>query len=667
MGSFKVPFNIKDYKDILPDPEEYLKHDFFINGEEYEKGNVDNCIWTKPNPSSKELGSAEYREREIKRILKTGAWICIKDEILWLPPSYYFFLTNWNVGGVPPQFRLKRLKHVYFKLGVRNNPKALGSYTIKNRQDGETSIAMSDCMWEAAENNMDYGAMGIQSKTRDTVTNSCWRSFVMGWNGMDSWVKQELYSDMVSGDKIAEKMKFMKAKTDFEKGRDILITYGASTHNAFDSMNNMRRCVLDEVNKWMECSFYATFLNYEKFIAPGSERKGLFDIFSSPGDTPGKHNAEAYAFWKKSDPSKLTDGTTDTRIFRYYSNPLEGIEGEYDKWGDADAEKIYAQIMRRRETVEPEFKLGEVRANPLDDSEMFDSVDSDSHKWSNLDGIKKRKIYLIGKRFKDDKTKEPIVVYGNLERTDGYIDGDVEFRMSDLGRFDLKEARFCFSYLPQNKEPLNNIFQPPPYVEGCLGVDPFNNRYPAKHIGKQSNGAMVNRLFRDLFGRGYNKCPNMTYCCRTQHQETFFEDCIKAAIFNRSMLQYENRSDKLANYAEDRGYFDWLLPEIGAEKDSKRKGDAPSGGAKNAFLDEGIGLIDAATNIPLNPNDPYYLELYWHLDLLEAYLNFNPLDTHTADLVMADMQSLIGCIKILYKKVKRQSGFNTGVLNYLLG
>src|SRR5690606_26796327 len=136
---------------------------------------------------------------------------------------------------------------------------------------------------------------------------------------------------------------------------------------------------------------------------------------------------------------------------------------------------------------------------------------------------------------------------------------------------------------------------------GCLGVDPFNNRYPAKHVGKQSNGAMVNRVFRDLFNRGYNRCPTMIYCCRPSHQEIFMEDVLKAAIFNRSMIQYENRSDKLANYAEDRGYFDWLLPEIGADASSKRKGDAPSG--KGAFLEEGMGLIDATTNVPLHTDD----------------------------------------------------------------
>jgi len=74
----------------------------------------------------------------------------------------------------------------------------------------------------------------------------------------------------------------------------------------------------------------------------------------------------------------------------------------------------------------------------------------------------------------------PINVYGNLERIDGYIDGDVEFRMADVQKFDLKDARFCISYLPQNREPIRDIFKPPPYVENCLGIDPIQKWHERK-------------------------------------------------------------------------------------------------------------------------------------------------------------------------------------------
>lgn len=653
---FKINFNILDYMDVCPEPPTNIRD--YINWDKPEN----ECIWEKEIP---DLISPRYKKQETIRVLRTGVWIIIKSMPVWLPPNYYYFLQYFTTGGKPPQFRLKRLKQIYFKLRVRKNPKALGTYSIKNRQDGETTIAMSDILWECCDGNMDFGAIGIQSKTRKTVTESCWRSLTMGWNSLDLWVKELFYPDIVSQDQIAEKIKFQRPKTLMNTGRDIMITYGASTHNAFDSLNNMRKCVLDEVNKWEECSFYATFLNYEKFIAPGTERKGIFDIFSSPADTAGRHNDEAYAFWKNSDPDALTDfGSTRTRVFRWYSNPLEGIEGCYDEFGDADGDVIYKIIMQKRADADKEFLMGEIRGYPLNESEMFGSTDQQAI-WSNTEGLKERAIYLIGTRYKNIITKEPINIYGNLERVDGYIDGDVEFRMADSQKFDIKDARFCISYLPQNREPLRDIFKPPLYAENCLGIDPIQKRHPT---GKKfSNAAMVNWKFRDVLDTKILKCPTLIYCCRPSHAEIFYEDAIKAAIFNRSMVQVENINDKIIDWFEDRGYMDWLLPKIGQPKNSLQKGDSPTGGGRNAFLEEMIGLMDAVLNTPLIKGDQYLLELNWFLDLINDLLKFNSRDTHENDLSMALGQALIGAVKIMHIKVRTKHPEMAGALNELFG
>lgn len=647
----KDGFNILDYADIYPTPPERLED--YINWDK----ETEHCIWKKETPSAI---TPRYREQEAMRVLKTGVWVIIKSMPVWIPPNYYFFLQYFSVGGKPPQFRLKRLKHVYFKIRIRNNARAIGTYTIKNRQDGETSMEMSDTMWECAEGNMDFGAIGMQSKTRQTVVESCWRVFTMGWNSMDKWLKDDLFVDMSSGDKIAEKMKFMRpAKADVP-GRDILVTFGASVHNAFDSMNNMRKCILDEINKWEECSFYATFLNYSQFIAAGTERKGIFSMLSSPADTPGKHNDEAFAFWKGSNPEELTEfGSTATRVFRYYSNPLDGIEGCYDKYGDADPDEIYKVIMQKRASVPKEFLMGEIRAYPLNESEMFGSTDVQAI-WDNTEGLKERNIYLVNRRFKDEVTKEPTVLYGNLERVEGYIDGDVEFRMADAQKFDIKDARFCIAYQPLNKERLVDIFNPPAYIENCLGIDPIQKRY-----GNGSNAAMLNWKFRDVLNTGIYKCPTLMYLCRPSHAEIFFEDAIKAAIYCRAMVQVENLNDKIIDYFEDRGYINWMLSKIGQPKNSLIKGDAPTGGGRNAFLEEVIGLINAATNTPLKYDDVYPLLKFWFPELIEDLLKFNPKDTHQNDISMAFGQALIGAVKIVYKKIREKNPMTGAMLSFL--
>ena len=666
---FKVKFNILDYADILPEPPENIED--IINWNKPEK----DCKWSRQ--VSEEI-TVEFIEKEVTRILRTGVWIFINKQLVWLPPGYYFFLQYFNLSGSPAEFRLKRLKHVYFKIRVRNNARAIGTYTIKNRQDGETSFSMSDALWQCADGNMDFGGIGMQSKTRDTVVMSCWRTFTMGYNGLPQWLKDTLYHDIVSDDKIATKLKFVKQASEGNPGRDIVAAFGSSTHNAFDSMNNMRLCILDEVNKWEECSFYSTFLNYEKFIAPGTSRKGLFDIFSSPADTSGRHSDEAHLFWKGSDPNNLTEyGSTETRVFRYYSNPLEGIEGMYDEFGDADADDIKRSILLRRKSLPKDKVTGEVRAYPLNEMEMFDSFDGQNSTWSNSKGISERMIFLNGRKFKDEVTKEPMNIFGNLDWRDGIIDNPegIVFRMSDKDHFDLVEARFCFSYLPDPDSPKlqlkwNDKVQEyrlavPRVIENVIGTDPIDKRYTQGAAKGYSNAAMVNTKFMDFNGSGIVNCPTGIYCCRPQHASIFFEDAIKFCIFAQAPMQLENINSKLIDYFEDRGYMEWLLAKRGEAAGSLRKGDAPSGGGKNAFLNEIIMLVDDATNVPLTEDDPYLLELNWFHDLLESTSKLNKENTQTADLFMAWGQSLLGKVKILKRPKPKNTNYNEAMLSYM--
>lgn len=661
---FKIDFDISDYKDILPDINEYLKHDEVLNFDQYTKGNIDNCIWKRYRPSLEESLSPQYQDREAKRVLKTGVWACISEELFFIPENYYFALQYGKTGGDDLQFRLKRLKHTYFKIRARNNPACMGTYTVKNRQDGETTMSIIDAFWEMLE--MEDGQIGIQSKTRDDAKNPCWKTAQTLWQNLPVWFKNYICSDFASGTHIEETMKFMRS-VDETKGisaRNVLMAYYPAVFNAMDGKNNMKKCILDEVLKWVECSFGDTLTNYKKFIMPGMERRGMFDIFSSPADKDCKSYREGYELWKQSDPKEITaNGTTASRLHRYYSNPLEGIQGAYDKFGDADPNRIYDHIMQERKNTQKDKLMGEIRGFPLNEEEMWGSLDGGDF-WSNQKGINARKIYLIGSRFKNSETKEPTTMYGNLDWEDGIVDSKVVWRLSDKSAFDEISARFCISYMPQNPVDLKyagNIPIPPSYIQSTIGIDSVDKRYGQKG---NSNLAMVAWQFRDAFQSGINKCPTLIYCNRPKPIEIAYEDAIKAALFTRSMVQVESLNSKIVDYFEDRGYLDWMLSKIGHPKNSLVKGDAPSG--KSAFMDEIIGLLDAATNVPLDENDPDKLSLNWFTELLEDMSNFNPKDTHKNDLSMAWGQALLGSAKILFKKIREKSQLNNNVMSYLL-
>ncbi len=156
----------------------------------------------------------------------------------------------------------------------------------------------------------------------------------------------------------------------------------------------------------------------------------------------------------------------------------------------------------------------------------------------------------------------------------------------------------------------------------------------------------------------------MLYINRPLPIEISYEDAIKAAVFNRSLVQVESLNLGVVNYFEDRGYIDWVLSKLGQPKNSLIKGDAPS--AKTAFLDEMIGLINGITNIPLNKGDFYPLMLNWFYELLDDVSKFNKKDTHENDPTMAWGQALFGAVKIMFKKVRPKSSLNNEVMSYLL-
>lgn len=665
---FKVKFDMRDYTDIIPEPPLNIRD--VIN---YDKP-CNECKWQKQVFT--EI-TPEIIAQETMRALKVGVWIFINKQMIWLPPNYYFFLQYGTAGGDAPKFRLKRLKHVYFRIKVRNNPAAIGTYTVKNRQDGETTMAIHDALWECMEGNMRSGQIGIQSKTNDDAKNPCWTTVTSVWNGIPLWFKDLFYSDFASKNAMAEQIKFESASTVNKVGRQILFKYYPAVHDAMDGKNNMRICILDEVNKWIIAKFYKTFINYKKFIAPGKTRLGIFNIFSSPSDTNGKHNDDAKTFWQLSDPDDLDkNGTTKSRVFRYYSNPLEGVEGFYDDFGDADADEILPFILQERENTPEDERMAEVRALPLNENEMFESFDEHSSVFSNSQGINDRMNFLLNRVYKDEVTKEPCVLYGNLDWKDGIIDNPegVVFRAWDGGKPDLVHARFQFSYLPKHREEYKRIYVEgvrgyrlalPRIIENVIGCDPIDKRRVTSTKGF-SNAAMVNNKFLDLHNTGIKNLPTAYYSCRPQHSEIFFEDAIKFCIFMQAPIQVENLNSKIIDHFEDRGYIHWMLSKRGQARNSLIKGDAPTGGSKGAFLNEMIMLVDNATNTPLTEDDPYLLEDVWFYDLLDNVSKLNPKDTQKADGFNAWGQSLIGEVKLLRDFEPKENEFAKQIINYAL-
>lgn len=358
----------------------------------------------------------------------------------------------------------------------------------------------------------------------------------------------------------------------------------------------------------------------------------------------------------------------------FFLDRLDCIEGFYDEFGDADPQEIYEHILRERKTKPKDQLMAEIRGCPLpitgtdkpDEEELFGATDT-NHIWINIAGIKERK-----KEVSKASVKATSVVFGNLEWPNNNPDsGEPEFRQADKMTFDEDDARFCLSTTQDAKLELSDLRTPPKLIQESLGVDPFNLRYKTKNIVTGSLGAGISWKFRDLLQTGLVNYPTLAYLSRPTHENTFFEDMIKAAIYRRAKVQYENSNDKMENWFEDRGYDQWMIPSINAKpvevngEFKIRKGDAPSGKGATAFMNEGIGLINGVTNKPITPDQQYLLELFNFEEVLDDIISFNKTNTQQNHFTMALIQALLGANKLMFQKRRKKEPVNNNMIEYV--
>lgn len=677
---FNINFDIRDYADVLPElPTDYSE---ILNSDIQE---IDDQHWRRiPEPRDKNgklIITQEFLLQETKKI-RQGVWMMNKGVPLWLPGTYYSFLQYGNAMGRPPEFRLKKLKQTYHDLIIINDPRLMGDAVTKNRKDGETMYKMWSSLIYPFESGLTHGAIGMQSKDNLTVYGSCWTMLKSHLAGLPRYFKDAFLSEIVDETKIEQKIRFERKKNDNvpdDYGMNIIFDYRSCVFNAYDSGSDIRIINLDEYKKWEEDSILATLTNYKNFIFPGFERKGIFRLFSSPADKAGKHNDEAHTIWKQSDPKNINPktGTTYNRLLRYYSCPLDGIEKSYDKFGDADPQRIYDHIMGEREGQKGKELLGLIRAFPMpikgtfepNEEEMFGATDDSGVKvFMNSAGIKKQVAYV--------KEKQEILnQYGNYEWPNNVeFSGIPVFRVADVMDFNDETARFCraFSNIPRIQIIGDDIKKPPPEgdTQGVIGIDPFNNVHRTKNPDKQSMGAAIPWMFRNFSGYGItdanpdgiNDMPIGAYLSRPWHKKIFYDDMVKYAIATGFRIQHEDSDNEgLWEYFTENGMQEWLIDSRSGKfietphGTFKRKGDAPSGRGAKAFTTELKNLIDGITNVPYNDTEPYLLTNFNIYQVLEDLLKLDLTNTQDRHFSMALGQALLGRGKLLTRRIIKPS------------
>jgi hypothetical protein len=648
--------------------------------------------YTKLSDSDKNKISLRFWQKYYE-----GHWFMNNGEPCYMPPKAWFFVQNFSGQFDPmpftdskyPQFRIAQNKRFMFREMAEKTKGCLGTITFKQRRDGLTSERVSEQIYKGIQaEDIQLGIISQNDKKAKTV---CWAKLIRGFKKMppffrpkrDGSTDPKTMLSLKNPAKRITKLYIEESKTgNFDEEDDelnVTLDYRATSTDAYDG-DKILDLLIDEFAKFRQgVSPRQCFETHRECITQGSNQIGHIHIISSPreeiNDDDGKVNPKALeemiALFKESDTEKAgEDLITSSRLWAYFSPADESFEGVdengkwfIDKYGYCDKERAREYILNdRKKSKTKESLRTKTLQHPLYLSEIFDSGDTETI-FTEVQAIRERKVYLQTSVWKDEKKQEPCFVYGNYEWKDGLPDTSVYFKPSQNQSTYSITGRCKKAYDPSEDE-INRyikrgdkkfLYRDNPFV---MGIDPYD--YKRTFTRDPSKGAGVVGKCFDFFETGNLNALFSQYLFRPKTPNDFYEDMIKMAVYHGASVQFEAKNMNIADYFEDRGYFDFLM-NYDIKKRDERKGNP----ATADLTSEMATLIDQHFSIPIE-GDENNFDTCWFEDMLQDLEDFDPMDTKKSHITMALGQMLLGFKKRkIVKKPKVDTSVTRSILEYL--
>lgn len=592
--------------------------------------------------------------------------------MVWLPPDAYHYLNWWKLkDGKYPKFRWSQLKEYYFERFSESVDLCVGTVRFKKRRDGLTSRRMQRKVWKAIQTKNAW--CGMQSKTGKDVTTVCWKTLMAGWKYMPSF-----YKPTQSGTTDPKtKLEFSEPAARITRSNkidiidfddldaailDTVIDWRDTVSDAYDGQE-LLDLTLDEFAKWIKASILDAIYTYIKCVYRDGEKVGHIHAISSPSEKNNKAHEESLELWNIAD-YLLNKDIDAPKFFRWFTPATQSYADPrcMDIYGFCDEGRAYDLIMAERAAAPESKKQAVIRQTPITIDEIFSSVDDVI--WTNAEEMQKRKIYLIGTKYKDAEQTEPKYLVGNYEWKDGIPDTDVIFRLAPNQEKITDRGRWMIPYQPTseliNKRRVIEGMQrtewaPTAESENVLGIDPYD--YRRTDSKEPSKGAGVMGKCFDFFNDPPLKdIITGLYLYRPKNPHEYYEDMIKWCVHDNAYANAEARNANIIDYFEDRGYFRYLLAK---DVKNRKKQDIKGSPTTAPLIQEMCSLIDNHFSPPIAIGEKNNMDFMWLELLLEDVLKLNPDDTKKAHLAMALGQMFLGFSKRRMLNKKRSGVQNS--------
>ena len=538
----------------------------------------------------------QYASEEVRRC-KDGFWFMNRGIPTYITGKNYFYIQWWKLeDDIYPDYRDLDRRYFLYLDKWENTPWCLGLLIGKKRRQGQTSIATSNLVYECIF--FKNSVCGLTSKTQIDAKAAFTNMVAFGYRQLPVFMKpkqlnnKDSVSELVFAHKSVDVKGAKGTAIDSDTGHRSKVDYRAPGKNAYDS-GRLSRLLADEGGKFPPEVPFSEFISIvSKTMVKGVKRVGFMECPSTMNDMTKGGGEQYKKLWDLADP---TSGRTPNRLVRYFTPAYDGYLGFIDKYGisviDSPDQEQYKYLVENYvglgDLTEEDVKLGarqylinkraglegtlleeEIRMNPFDEKEMFQSAATSSLYNSfklnqQLDFLSYNELTERGNLIWEDGHQFYKEEYNSQGELVGTKISKVLWIPNPNGKFEKVKG-----WKPKE---MNNVFEKNGYFHPNgsyairIGCDPF--KYDKTKDSRKSNCAAYAYQLEDLSNENseFNDMFVMKYVDRPLTTDLQYEAVLKMAWYCGCQVLFERNVDgwkKFFNYNKCGGFLMWLPKEV---------------------------------------------------------------------------------------------------------
>ncbi|MGI9214665.1 MAG: hypothetical protein ACR2HS_03140, partial [Gammaproteobacteria bacterium] len=614
------------------------------------------------------LAQEQYAIKEVQRC-KNGVWAIIGGKERYISGKYYFYLQYYTLeDGNSPDFREADRLYFLFLMYWENIDWCLGNIRTKKRRQGASSQSCSNLLYEAIFYK--NSNCGLISKTKEDSKDTFTQMVTFAYRQLPVFLKpkqinkEDSVTELVFAHKASNSRDGIVSSINKEEGHGSRINYKAPVLNAYDR-GRMSRVLGDEFGKLAkEVPASQLLAIISKTLVKGVKKVGWIDMPSTTNDMTKGGGEEYYKIWKNADQFKRKP--TLNRIGRFYQPAYEAYEGFIDEYGDsvidAPTEEQYQYLISKwvkrdydtneltSELSEDDIKLGakhyvsikrreglegkdleeEIRMNPCNEDEAFQSTTSDCH-FNSINIHNQRKRIE-----REPPILRRITFFRNLDQSVGWRDDENGYWQ--ILSFPEKTEQNKYKIIDNLKTPLN-------ISKYVIGADGFSASQGGRQYGSNACAFVMDREKMQFIAM---------YFGRPRTKELFHEQMMLASEFYGCKIWIEKTADSYYEYFKDRGKIGYLgkypktcIPIEKRATEIRYYGFPINPFAMTRQLDNLIAYVDDD-----KISGTTYCKTIWFDKLLEQMLPFEAENRTAFDAVVASMITLCCALEPVNVQIK---------------